>query len=179
MSRSILRAAVAAALVLFAAACDDAPPLTAALPAVESAPTLAAAAEREVYETVYDLEGTVLNADCGPVVFEPIELRGGIFERTVSMWDGSGGYHYTISTMPVDLHGVGLETGTVYRYSERESGQYNATVMSTSGRWTRTVVLAAPMGGPKIAFTYGGQWVRSANGVTVVERNIERVECAS
>ena len=49
---------------------------------------------------------------------ELIAIEGLIYERLVSLIDGTGRLHYNMSTMPVGLRGVGVTSGEEFRIKE-------------------------------------------------------------
>ena len=87
----------------------------------------ASAAQRTVEESLYDLSDSVFRFACSddgePLPIdegEAVRLEGNIFERLSVLYDGAGGLHYTLDTMPVGMRGVGLTSGEEFRVSEKQ-----------------------------------------------------------
>src|SRR5687768_17140076 len=113
---SAVLAALAALITL--AACDAAAPTEPSTartlaPATAVASTATSAgAERLVYETLHDVEGSELFVECADGgVSESVVLTGKIFERFTVVLDPAGGERSVYHTMPVGLAGVGATSG--------------------------------------------------------------------
>src|SRR5688572_9697769 len=117
MTRGAASVLLAALTVL---ACDRMPAETTVEPRFS-------AAERTVYESLYDFDGSYFVFACTPEgdplpidQGEPIRMEGKLFERITVLLKGNGEYHYTEHTMPVGMRGVGVDSGEEFRVTERD-----------------------------------------------------------
>ena len=180
-----ISAALCAALL---AACSDTPssPLAPSASRVASgvrstnatSAANATGAARELQEFLYDLSDSFVQFPCGDGYTEVVRLEGQIYERWTVMRDAAGGLHASFHTMPVGLRGVGQESGAEYHISQRESGNFNETMMAVNSRYASKMNVHAPALGLRARLVLGGHYTINANGEVVVEREVLRAECS-
>jgi hypothetical protein len=168
--------ALVAGLVLVSA-CDSAP-ATAPLAASTARPVVAAAAEHQVEEALYQMEGVYVTFGCTADGVPPedhegelIALQGQIYERFALRRDAMGGYHITQQVMPVGLSGVSVVSGEEFRVVERAHEAYNQTQAGFNGRWRYEVRLTGTQTKRTFLLIASGMYRLSAEGDIVVERD--------
>jgi len=174
--------ALAAVLVL--AACDAAAP-TESSSSRASAPAIALTsaetaegAEREVYEALYDQEGSEVSVVCSDdTQSEPVILSGKIFERFTVVFPPTGGQHTVYHTMPVGLSGVGSVSGEPFRVKARDHGSFVQTTMSEGGSYRQTWSFVGRDSGRSFGLVVRGHVQLNANGEVVVDREKVVADC--
>ena len=178
-------AALAALIsVITLAACDAATPTEASnsrtlAPAnAPSSAATAAGAERYVYESLYDQQGSEVYVECSDgSVSESVALTGKIFERFAVVLDPVGGEHSVYHTMPVGLSGVGTESGEEFRVSWRDHGVSSQTPMAAVNSYRHTLQFAGRTSGRRFGLVVQGHYTLNANGEVTVSREKLLAEC--
>lgn len=177
--RSSARFAALAALIpiITLAACDAATPTESSTPrTLASASALAstataAGAERDVYETLHDLEGSELFVECADgSVSESVVLTGKIFERFTVVLDPAAGQHLVYHTMPVGLAGVGAASGEEFRVSWRDHAVSNRTPMGMTSSFRYTLKFVGLTSRRSFGAVAQGHFTLNANGEVTVSR---------
>jgi len=170
--------------VLTLAACDAATPTESSTPrTVAAASALASSAtvrgaERLVYETLHDVEGSELFVECADGgVSESVVLTGKIFERFTVVLDPASGEHSVYHTMPVGLAGVGATSGEEFRVSWRDHGVSSQTPMSTAKSFRYTLKFVGLTSGRSFGVVAQGHFTLNANGEVTVSRENLVAEC--
>lgn len=136
-------------------------------------------ASRAVSEEIYDLSGSIAMLPCGEYGrSEEVAIEGKIFAKTQWIGDGNGGLHVTSSWMPIDIRGIGLESGAEYRITERENAVFNSTDMNQTSSFKYSVKWQAPSIGARGSWVIDARFMTNANGEIVVERSGLRAECS-
>lgn len=172
---------LAAALLL--AACDSAP----TDPARRAGPALSVEGEpvsRAVEEHLIDYDGGDVSTqfECPDgTTSEPIDLFGKVYEKTTMLVDGTGAIHISTQVMPVGFHGIGRESGTIYRIAERTAAAYLQRTVDNEGTFQgafRTAfALVAEQGGPRYEYVSHGHYRIGDDGEPVVEWGRTTIEC--
>jgi hypothetical protein len=178
--RSTLRWITAlAAGSLLAVACEQTPT------SIDSTtPRFSNGAERTVEQYLYDMadsqfvfactdQGDPLPIDQG----EHLQLEGQVFERITLLYDGAGGLHYNVNTMPVDLRGVGVISGEEFRIRETDRYGANQRLAGGTGSYKQELTMVGTDTGRKLKLVFSGHYVISAEGEIKVSHDTERMEC--
>ena len=153
-----------------------------------SLPVAAAAqdrsAERIVLEHLYDLSDSLYSFPCSddgePVPEEDgelIEVEGHVYERLTHHTDGAGGIHFRLNTMPVDIRGVGTESGEEFRIMESSQLISSQKLDALTGSYHDAFKLV----GKETRRTYWlvskGHYHIAADGTVKVSRDTLTTEC--
>ena len=144
----------------------------------------ATAAQRTVEESLYDLSDSVFRFACSddgePLPIdegEEVRMEGKIFERLSVLYDGAGGLHYTLDTMPVGMRGVGLTSGEEFRVSESSHAVANNRLEGGVGAYRQTLKMVGKDTQRTFWLVAYGNYVISAEGLIRTSRDVLRLEC--
>ena len=144
----------------------------------------ATAAQRTVQESLYDLSDSIFRFACSddgePLPIdegEEVRMEGKIFERLSVLYDGAGGLHYTLDTMPVGMRGVGLTSGEEFRVSESSHAVANNRLAGGVGAYRQTLKMVGKDTQRTFWLVAYGNYVISAEGLVRTVRDILRLEC--
>ena len=160
-----------------------------ALTACQEVPTEVAiddvrfASERTVEESLYDLTDSHFAFSCdangNPLESgegELVRIEGQIFERAMLVRDATGEFHFTMHSMPVNLRGVGVESGERFRVVERDKVVANQRGLANSGSYNATLKLVGETG-RTFWLRFSGSYRLGNDGELVRERNTETIVC--
>ena len=144
----------------------------------------ASAAQRTVQESLYDLSDSVFRFACSddgellPIdEGEAVRMEGKIFERLSVLYDGAGGYHYMLDTMPVGMRGIGLTSGEEFRVSESSHTVANNRLAGGVGAYRQTLKMVGRDTQRTFWLVAYGNYVISAEGLIRTSRDVLRLEC--
>jgi hypothetical protein len=136
------------------------------------------AAEREVYQSLYDMNGSVIVAVCADgTESEPVLMSGKIFERITRTATASGISVYNWDTMPVGLAGVGMVTGAAYRISETIHGTTRYSEIGERGSFKASYRLESKEANMRFRFSYTSHFTVNNNGELAVSRDKGSAVC--
>jgi hypothetical protein len=142
------------------------------------------AAERSVYESLYDMAGSYFVFACSPAgdplpidQGELVLMEGKIFERITLLQKGNGEYQYKEHTMPVGLRGVGVDSGEEFRVTERDQLVSNQLLAGGSGMYRQELKLVGTETQRTFWMVTSGFYHINSDGEATVVRNKERIVC--
>ena len=160
-----------------------------ALTACQEVPTEVAmedvrfASERTVEEALYDLTDSHFAFSCdenGNALElgegELIRIEGQIFERAMLVRDATGEFHFSLHTMPVNLSGVGVDSGEHFRIVERDKVVASQHGEGNSGSYNSTLKMRGETG-RTFWMRFSGSYRIGNDGELVRERNSETIVC--
>ena len=152
--------------------------------AAESNGAASQSQERIVQEFLYDLSDSTFFFSCGPngetlpiTEGEPIDVEGHVFERITVLYDGVGGIHTNMNSMPVNLRGIGVYSGEEFRVVESGRVVANQRDAGIVGSYTETFKMVGQTTHRSFSMVGRGHYVIDANGDITVSRDVLRVEC--
>jgi len=141
-------------------------------------------AERIVLEHLYDLSDSLYSFPCSddgePVPEEDgelIEVEGQVYERMTLHTDSAEGLHYSVNTMPVGIHGVGLVSGEEFRIKEDSLTIARQRLTGLSGSYRDTFKLVGKDTRRTYWLVSKGHYVIAADGTVKVSRDSLTTEC--
>ena len=167
-----------AATVALAAACDSTPTAPAEAVLLDQGAAVAAQPERVVEEYVYDLDGVQIVGWCGDYeVGEPVALTGRIVETIVVTQLPNGLDQVSVSAMPVDVAGTGVESGDPYQVIAQDRYSGRASEGGAGGRYSYRIWFRNRITGATFYFTTTGVYRLDESENIIVERERERSSC--
>lgn len=170
---------VAAAAVV--SACDELPvqPTTDAPSSAAAAPSLSTSgATPQVVEALYDLSDVFAGIICDDgTESELIALQGQVYERWQTVFTPVGDVHSVVTTMPIDVKGIGTETGEEYRVTYHDVGAWNQRETGYAGGYRSVTKFVGVDSRVEFSIITMGRLVVNANGEYVVDRHTETGEC--
>ncbi|HEY8507398.1 MAG TPA: hypothetical protein VIL32_03510 [Steroidobacteraceae bacterium] len=140
-----------------------------------------AGVDRIVEEEIRVFEGDTLYFFCErdgqDIVSEPIALWGQVRERITFTLLPSGGFHASYKVLGNNLRGIGVESGTEYKVTERANSVNNFTTMREGASYRTVFEVSSNKLGKSMRIVDSGKFALNANGELVVERESFKQEC--
>ena len=141
-------------------------------------------AERTLEESLYDMSDSAFvfacSADGEPLPEdegELVDLHGQIYERFSLIRDATGEYHYSLSTMPVGLEGVGATSGEEFRVSENSRTIANQRLAGGTGSYKQELRMVGRDTHRSFWLVTKGNYTIAADGEFIVTRQVHQVHC--
>lgn len=176
-NRGVYLTLIAATLV--AGACDNMPAAPdSGSPIAQYASSAFGSAERVLEEYLWDLDDSFLPLECPNGSFsDEIALEGQIYERHMLVFDGNGGLHLQMHTMPVGVRGVSTITGEEYRVQEREQRTGLKSKNGLRGSYRQVLRVFGKDSHVKYSLVFSGHYNEGPDGEMIVERDRLEIEC--